>query len=57
MSPEDIEKQLRVLAPTLDRAEELLWQAGHPRIAEQLHSEIRQLFLQARILWPEATGD
>jgi hypothetical protein len=55
MTAEDIEKQLRVLAPSLDRAEELLWQAGHPRIAEQLHSEVVQLMRQARALFGDAS--
>ncbi len=32
--------------PHLDRACELLWQAGHPRIAEALEAEVREL--QAR---------
>jgi hypothetical protein len=54
MTVEDIEKQLRVLVPSLDRAEELLWQAGHPRIAEQLHSEVAQLMRQARALFGDA---
>jgi len=47
--------------PHLDRAVDLLWQAGHPRIAEALKAEVQELADKAyrfeRILYPRAVPD
>lgn len=47
--------------PHLDRACELLWQAGHPAIAEALQSEVTVLiekaFLLERILRPRVAEE
>ena len=43
--------------PHLDRAVELLWQAGHPRVAEALSKEVKALSEKARrfesVLYPQ----
>jgi hypothetical protein len=53
MTAADVEKQLHIHAPALERAEELLWSSGHPRVAEQLHAEVARLMKLTRAVWPE----